>query len=358
MAEPSTRVSLHGSSADTVVTAPSLLSPGSNPTYEGHPAPLPATNPHYTLSDNSSIRAKSQTQRGNLKTLSKSSGEIENTKAPAFSPELQAREPNLAHQAALRRLNGVSSNSRSSAENASAASSQSTEPVLVRTYTNPAHLKGSSRQAKMDENRRSWIGDKADGLPPLESFSFGEILASIDPEIRATIDAIAEICGRSKMSLADEYGSHLPPQGELTSLHESDEAREEVLARPRSWQESVLFPSQLPTMESRDRRSSAALALIGSSSQRKVATPGVPTAATSNVSSQFRHEPSSQVSQMVLPSNDQNSSLIPLVLAWLRRPGVSSGATENRHQPQQDYTAVDALHRVLMKASGLPEAVL
>lgn len=300
------RVSLHGSSVDAVVAAPGLLSPGGNPIYEGHPAPLPATNPHCTLPDNSPIRGESQTQRDNLKALSKSSGEIVNPKAPAYSPELQAREPNLAHQAALRRLNGISSSYRNPAESASACSSRGTEPVLVRTYTNPAHLKDSSRQAKMNENRRSRVDDKADELPPLESFSFGEILASIDPEIRAAIDAIAEICARSKMSLADEYSSHLPPQGELTSLHESDEAREEVLAHPRSWQESVLFPSQLPTVESRDRRSSAVLALIGSSSQRNVATPGVPTAATSNVSLQFRHVPFSQDLQRVLPSNDQN----------------------------------------------------
>ena len=33
-------------------------------------------------------------------------------------------------------------------------------------------------------------------------------------DVKAEIDSIAEICGRSKLSLANEYGSHLPPHGE------------------------------------------------------------------------------------------------------------------------------------------------
>lgn len=52
-------------------------------------------------------------------------------------------------------------------------------------------------------------------LPPLSAFSFSEILAAIDPDVRLSIDKIAEICGKSKLSLANEYGSHLPPQAEL-----------------------------------------------------------------------------------------------------------------------------------------------
>jgi hypothetical protein len=53
-------------------------------------------------------------------------------------------------------------------------------------------------------------------LPAIEDFSFSAILRAVDPEIRDAIDAIAEICARSRMSLADEYDAHLPPQGEIT----------------------------------------------------------------------------------------------------------------------------------------------
>lgn len=53
-------------------------------------------------------------------------------------------------------------------------------------------------------------------LPAVDDFSFSAILRAVDPEIRDAIDAIAEICARSRMSLADEYDAHLPPQGEIT----------------------------------------------------------------------------------------------------------------------------------------------
>lgn len=50
----------------------------------------------------------------------------------------------------------------------------------------------------------------------MDDFSFSAILRAVDPEIKDAIDAIAEICARSRMSMADEYDAHLPPQGEIT----------------------------------------------------------------------------------------------------------------------------------------------
>jgi hypothetical protein len=60
------------------------------------------------------------------------------------------------------------------------------------------------------------LAGKSEQLPSADDFSFSAILRAVDPEIRDAIDAIAEICARSRMSLADEYDSHLPPQGEIT----------------------------------------------------------------------------------------------------------------------------------------------
>jgi hypothetical protein len=54
-------------------------------------------------------------------------------------------------------------------------------------------------------------------LPAVDDFSFSGILRAVDPEIRGAIDAIAEICARSRLSLADEYDAHLPPQGEIVN---------------------------------------------------------------------------------------------------------------------------------------------
>lgn len=52
-------------------------------------------------------------------------------------------------------------------------------------------------------------------LPSDKDFSIDSILQAIDPDIRGTLDSIAEICGRSKLSLANEYGSHIAPLGEI-----------------------------------------------------------------------------------------------------------------------------------------------
>jgi hypothetical protein len=52
-------------------------------------------------------------------------------------------------------------------------------------------------------------------LPAVEEFGIEAILRAIEPDIRSTLDSIAEICGRSKLSLANEYGSHIAPFGEV-----------------------------------------------------------------------------------------------------------------------------------------------
>jgi hypothetical protein len=65
-------------------------------------------------------------------------------------------------------------------------------------------------------------------LPSVEDFGIEAILRAIEPDIRSTLDSIAEICGRSKLSLANEYGSHIapfgevhPPPGELLAIQEN-----------------------------------------------------------------------------------------------------------------------------------------
>lgn len=81
-------------------------------------------------------------------------------------------------------------------------------PLLVRTYDN-------GRASPSSTPSRSRGGQT---LPPIASFMFAEILRSADsPDFQSAIDGIAEICAKHHMSLADEYSSHLPPQGEITA---------------------------------------------------------------------------------------------------------------------------------------------
>ena len=133
--------------------------------------------------------------------------------------------------AALRALNAPafhSSPSKSkSAKSTSSRTTVTSQPVVVRTYSGSRHTSrpgsGFSTPRTFAMNSHSnpsalsaGLAGRTEQLPSADEFSFSAILRAVDPEIRDAIDAIAEICARSRMSLADEYDSHLPPQGEIT----------------------------------------------------------------------------------------------------------------------------------------------
>ena len=82
-------------------------------------------------------------------------------------------------------------------------------PVLVTAYNSGRATSFGARNAR---------GNSAKALPPISSFAFADILRSADcADFQLAIDGIAEICAKNRMSLADEYGSHLPPLGEITA---------------------------------------------------------------------------------------------------------------------------------------------
>lgn len=133
--------------------------------------------------------------------------------------------------AALRALNAPAFHSSpaksKSAKSTSSRTTVTSQPVVVRTYSGSRH---TSRPGSGFNTPRSFamnghtsisaltagLASKSEQLPSADEFSFSAILRAVDPEIRDAIDAIAEICARSRMSLADEYDAHLPPQGEIT----------------------------------------------------------------------------------------------------------------------------------------------
>ncbi|KAL6706337.1 hypothetical protein ACN47E_005627 [Coniothyrium glycines] len=133
--------------------------------------------------------------------------------------------------AALRALNAPAFHSSPAkskpAKSASSRTTVTSQPVVVRTYSGSRH---TSRPGSGFNTPRSFamnghtsisaltagLASRSDQLPSVDDFSFSAILRAVDPEIRDAIDAIAEICAKSRMSLADEYDAHLPPQGEIT----------------------------------------------------------------------------------------------------------------------------------------------
>ncbi|CAG7981555.1 unnamed protein product [Penicillium salamii] len=118
-----------------------------------------------------------------------------------------------------------------------------TQPVLVRAYSGNVDTTMSSRRFFQFSNSRSTSTPIATNpqpeipLPSDKDFSIESILQAIEPDIRGTLDSIAEICGRSKLSLANEYGSHIAPLGEITATpglmpveetHEQEHERVEI----------------------------------------------------------------------------------------------------------------------------------
>lgn len=258
-------------------------------------------------------------------------------------PGVALPAPNSAQEAALRRLNGTTPPRRKKFEAAASTSGSISQPVLVRTYSGSSGRAGSSKHAEMEKNRKSKAKNKPCDLPPLESFSFQDILASIDPDIRLSIDAIAEICGRSKLSLADEYSSHRPPHEELTSLQTDL---------------GTIIPTHLSPVQEyprqnvdSDQRNSASLALIGSSNQKKNGIQSLPTAATSNVHSSSCNEPAAAKSPNVTSSlSEEQSSLLPHLLAWIRRYSASIAGPGEVTLASRDPSTT--LHRILSKGKA------
>lgn len=100
--------------------------------------------------------------------------------------------------------------------------SVSSRPVIVRTYSGgtTSSRAGSTSRRRVDASSSSSTSAQAQmpgrpstttTLPPAADFSFDGILHAVEPEISGAIDAIAAICARSKLSLADEYAAHRPP---------------------------------------------------------------------------------------------------------------------------------------------------
>jgi hypothetical protein len=82
------------------------------------------------------------------------------------------------------------------------------QPVLVRSYTSPKRTPYGSPSGR------------SHALPPIAAFSFADILRAADStDFQSAIDGIAEICAKNRLSLAEEYGSHLPPVGEITAVN-------------------------------------------------------------------------------------------------------------------------------------------
>ncbi|MCJ1483701.1 hypothetical protein MMC06_003869 [Schaereria dolodes] len=279
--------------------------------------------------------------------------------------------------AALHRLNGSTHIYHAVSDSTTSQSVTSTQPVLVRTYNSDMTAASipSAAEPKTHQIQKGAITPHE--LPPLSAFSFQEILAAIDPDVRISIDTIAEICGRSKMSLANQYHSHLTPHGELhasnpgdpiestqTILHQSLEPLEECVPDNRAIQNALEEASgNCPeAVHARATSTSLALLLTSSSNHQSSAITSVSMAEPSTIeshayklsttsapNSQSGHRPFQQgAAQDDGLKSVSQSTLLPNLLAWLQSlANLERNAPEPPGYPYAGKTATDVLREVL-----------
>lgn len=164
--------------------------------------------------------APTQGQKRDQPTVS-SSHLLSRQKQPSSPPVLD----HSASSSSLRRQK-KSSLGPSTSSSASQSPTEPSGPVLVNPGLPPSAPTSTPRTFQMHiplsphslsrAHRRPKGSSPPHARPPSPtSFSFTSILSSLssDPSTQADIDAIAEICGRSHLSLANEYGAHRRPIG-------------------------------------------------------------------------------------------------------------------------------------------------
>jgi hypothetical protein len=124
-------------------------------------------------------------------------------------------EAKVAHRlTALRSLNGTN---RSHHRYAKSTGETYNQPVIVRTYSGavrPRSLQRDPIAAKKHNGATGIAQAKMDlKLPPVEAFSFKGIMDDIKHTVSDDLERIAEICARSKYSLANQHEFHHPPHG-------------------------------------------------------------------------------------------------------------------------------------------------
>lgn len=124
-------------------------------------------------------------------------------------------EAKVAHRlTALRSLNGTN---RSHHRYAKSTGETFNQPVIVRTYSGAIRTRSQQRDpiaAKKQDGTAGRSSIKMDmKLPPVEAFSFKGIMDEIKHGVSEDLERIADICARSKYSLANQHEFHHPPHG-------------------------------------------------------------------------------------------------------------------------------------------------
>ncbi|KAI9885157.1 MAG: hypothetical protein M1823_003044 [Watsoniomyces obsoletus] len=95
------------------------------------------------------------------------------------------------------------------------SSNGTAHPVIVRTYSGTPpldhHRYHRHRVAAIREEEIAREMRPPPNLPPVEAFSFDDILKNVETEVGGALDAIAGICASCRYSPANHYDVHMPP---------------------------------------------------------------------------------------------------------------------------------------------------
>lgn len=222
------------------------------------------------------------------------------------------------------------------------ATNQASEPVLV--HASPSSARQRTRgQGSMRSPRKTNPDRDPKQLPNLDSFTFQDIFASLDPEVKKSVDTIAEIYGRSRMSLADQHANHLPPQANLDlpfieALNISEDTN----------------PHRLEPVQEAPKHAGRAhcLNLAGASSHNQSELSSSPMAATSKAVT-YRSFPSampnSQDSRLqdTMSSEDGHSSSLSHIVAWLKHLSPRHADLALANDSNNNSSASQSLRKVL-----------
>ena len=126
-------------------------------------------------------------------------------------------------------------------------------PVLVRAYTSTIDSSPNPTRIRSRE---------VEALPAVSSYAFADILRSVDcSDFQSAIDGIAELCAKNRMSLSDEYASHMPPLGEITAA--SSVAVRPHLSRPGLRRPLTSVPEASSSSSESSRKSMRKRAIFG-----------------------------------------------------------------------------------------------
>nr|KAK5450032.1 hypothetical protein LTR18_000046 [Exophiala xenobiotica] len=150
---------------------------------------------------------------------------------PQSSSYLRSDRSNVSPLLQIQQFDASRSSLSRNAQARSVGSNTSTtipsQPVLLRVHSADASIQIHPR-SRPPKPRKIMSRDRE--LPPLQEYGIQGILAAIQEDIEEDVNAISEILGRSRLVLADQHESHLPPQGEIRAVNNPLQAVAEASA--------------------------------------------------------------------------------------------------------------------------------